>query len=129
MSGEPNKLFLSDDQLAVQEAIRRFYDERIAPHAKAIDESDEFPHDIFRALGELGYMGMTSPPEFGGTQLDLVSQVIVPIGICTLFSSLRPLQSGDIWLAIVCGHFTRATLSVLRFRQGAWREIKVTAPA
>lgn len=77
MTGVPNKLFLTDEQLAVQDAIQRFCDERIAPHAKAIDEADEFPHDIFRALGELGYMGMTSPPEFGGTQLDLVSQVIV----------------------------------------------------
>jgi Na+-driven multidrug efflux pump len=35
------------------------------------------------------------------------------------------LQPGDIWLAIVLGHATRATLSVLRFRQGKWREIAV----
>jgi putative MATE family efflux protein len=75
--------------------------------------------------GALQGTGDTKSPLY----ITIVSQVIVPIGICTLFSSLRPLQSGDIWLAIVCGHFTRATLSVLRFRQGAWRNIKVTAPA
>ena len=75
--------------------------------------------------GGLQGTGDTKSPLY----ITIVSQVIVPIGICTLFSSLRPLQSGDIWLAIVCGHFTRATLSVLRFRQGAWRNIKVTAPA
>jgi Na+-driven multidrug efflux pump len=38
---------------------------------------------------------------------------------------MRPLQSTDIWTAIVLGHFTRALLSVLRFRQGKWRQIKV----
>jgi Na+-driven multidrug efflux pump len=38
---------------------------------------------------------------------------------------LRGLQPGDIWLAIVIGHMTRAALSVLRFRQGKWRHIAV----
>ena len=45
------------------------------------------------------------------------------------FGIVQIIRTRDIWLAIVCGHFTRATLSVLRFRQGAWRNIKVTAPA
>ena len=72
-----NKYFLTDDQLAVQAAIRRFCDERIVPIAAAIDESDEFPHEVFRGFGELGYMGMVSPSEYGGTALDLVSQILV----------------------------------------------------
>lgn len=72
-----NKYFLNDEQLAIGEAITRFCEERIAPHAHAIDEADAFPHEIFRELGALGYMGMTSPPEYGGTALDLVSQVLV----------------------------------------------------
>jgi Na+-driven multidrug efflux pump len=37
----------------------------------------------------------------------------------------RGLQPTDIWLAIVVGHFTRASLSVMRFRQGKWRNIAV----
>jgi Na+-driven multidrug efflux pump len=39
--------------------------------------------------------------------------------------SMRPLEADDIWLAIVLGHLTRAVLTVLRFRQGRWRHIKV----
>jgi Na+-driven multidrug efflux pump len=35
------------------------------------------------------------------------------------------LEAHHIWLAILLGHFTRATLSVLRFRQGDWRNIEV----
>ena len=61
----------------------------------------------------------------GPLYITLASQVAVPIGLCTIIQLTRPLQSADIWLAIVLGHFTRCVLSVLRFRQGKWRHIKV----
>ena len=54
-----------------------------------------------------------------------MSQIAVPIGMCTIIQSLRPLQPADIWLAILLGHFARCVLSFLRFRQGKWRTIKV----
>jgi putative MATE family efflux protein len=57
--------------------------------------------------------------------ISLVSQIVVPIGLCTTIQAFRPLVPADIWTAIVLGHFTRATLSMLRFRQGKWREIRV----
>jgi MATE family, multidrug efflux pump len=57
--------------------------------------------------------------------ITLASQIVVPIGLCSLFQATRGLQAGDIWLAILLGHFTRAALSVLRFRQGRWRHIAV----
>ncbi len=72
-----NKYFLTEDQLAIQDAIRRFCVERIVPRARDIDESDEFPHDIFRGLGELGFMGASSSIDVGGAGLDLVSICIV----------------------------------------------------
>jgi len=54
-----------------------------------------------------------------------VSQIAIPIGLCAFFQALRGLQPGDIWLAIVLGHLTRAALSILRFRQGKWQHIAV----
>jgi Na+-driven multidrug efflux pump len=57
--------------------------------------------------------------------ISIVSQILVPIGLCTVLQAMRGLHPGDIWLAIVLGHFTRAALSVLRFRQGRWRHIAV----
>ncbi len=57
--------------------------------------------------------------------ITLASQIAVPIGMCELIQSMRPLQPGDIWLAIVLGHFTRCVLTVSRFRQGKWRSIAV----
>jgi len=61
----------------------------------------------------------------GPLYISIVSQVAVPLGLCTAFQVIRGLQATDIWLAIVVGHFTRATLSVLRFRQQKWRNIAV----
>jgi putative MATE family efflux protein len=57
--------------------------------------------------------------------ISIVSQVVVPLGLCTLFQATSGLDSLHIWVAIVVGHATRATLSVLRFRQGKWRAIAV----
>ena len=57
--------------------------------------------------------------------ISIISQVVVPLGLCSAFQATRGLQPTDIWLAIVIGHFTRATLSVVRFRQGKWRNIAV----
>jgi Na+-driven multidrug efflux pump len=57
--------------------------------------------------------------------ISVVSQIGVPIGLCTIFQATGGLQPGEIWLSIVLGHFTRAALSVLRFRQGKWRQIAV----
>jgi putative MATE family efflux protein len=57
--------------------------------------------------------------------ISIVSQVVVPLGLCTAFQMTRGLQAGDIWMAIVIGHVTRATLSVTRFRQQKWRSIEV----
>ncbi len=73
--------------------------------------------------GGLQGTGDTKSPLY----ISIASQVIVPVGWCLAFTMTRGLTAPDIWLAIVLGHATRAALSVLRFRQGKWREIKVPA--
>jgi putative MATE family efflux protein len=65
----------------------------------------------------------------GPLYISLASQVLVPVGLCAAIRMARGLEAADIWLAIVIGHFTRAALSVLRFRQGRWRNIAVDVPA
>jgi hypothetical protein len=45
--------------------------------------------------------------------------------LCATLEAIRGLQPSDIWLAILLGHGTRCLLSVLRFRQGKWRAIRV----
>jgi Na+-driven multidrug efflux pump len=57
--------------------------------------------------------------------ISIVSQIVVPLGICFVIQRTRTLEPMDIWLAILTGHVTRCALSVLRFRQGRWRGIEV----
>lgn len=57
--------------------------------------------------------------------ISIVSQVIVPLGICLVIQRTSTLQPIHIWLAILVGHATRCLLSVMRFNQGKWRSIAV----
>jgi Na+-driven multidrug efflux pump len=57
--------------------------------------------------------------------ISIISQVIVPLGICFVVKRVSHLEPIDIWIAILLGHVTRCALSVWRFRQGKWRSIAV----
>ena len=57
--------------------------------------------------------------------ISIISQIAIPLGLCTIIEASRPLAPADIWMAIVLGHFTRCVLSVARFRQQKWRTIAV----
>lgn len=62
--------------IAFDQKIRAFADAEVAPVAAQIDESDEFPRELVRRCGELGLMGVTIPPEWGGAGQDYVSYVL-----------------------------------------------------
>ena len=57
--------------------------------------------------------------------ISIVSQIVVPLGLCAVIQATRDLHPTDIWMAILFGHMTRCALSILRFRQGKWRSIEV----
>jgi Na+-driven multidrug efflux pump len=57
--------------------------------------------------------------------ISIVSQIVVPLGFCAVMQAARGLTPATIWLAIVLGHMTRCSLSVVRFRQQKWRHIQV----
>jgi putative MATE family efflux protein len=71
--------------------------------------------------GGLQGTGDTKSPLY----ISIVSQVIVPVGICLMIRQTSALDPIDIWIAILVGHMTRCALSVIRFKQGKWRGIAV----
>ena len=71
--------------------------------------------------GGLQGTGDTKSPLY----ISIVSQIIVPLGICAVIKETGTLQPIHIWIAILLGHATRCALSVLRFNQGKWRSIAV----
>jgi len=71
--------------------------------------------------GGLQGTGDTKSPLY----ISVVSQIVVPLGICFVIQRIATLDPIDIWIAILIGHATRCALSVLRFNQGRWRHIAV----
>lgn len=67
---------LDELQVQVQDTIRKFAKEEIAPTAIERDINQEFPTQIIRKLGELGFMGMMVSPEYGGSGFDTITYVI-----------------------------------------------------
>jgi putative MATE family efflux protein len=74
--------------------------------------------------GGLQGTGDTKSPLY----ISMISQILVPLGICFVIKATGRLDPIDIWLAILAGHATRCALSVWRFRQGRWRGIRVAIP-
>jgi len=71
--------------------------------------------------GGLQGTGDTKSPLY----ISIVSQIVIPLGICLVIKQVGTLQPLHIWIAILIGHATRCGLSVYRFNQGKWRTIAV----
>jgi len=67
---------LTDEQLMIQAMVREFSRKVVAPEAAERDQTKEFPARILKKMGELGFMGMMIPPEYGGEGADTISYVL-----------------------------------------------------
>jgi alkylation response protein AidB-like acyl-CoA dehydrogenase len=68
---------LTDEQRAIQETAREFARREVDPIVDEIDESQKFPMDVIKKAGELGFLGIIFPEEYGGAGLGYVEYVIV----------------------------------------------------
>ena len=66
----------TDAQRLIRDMVREFAEKEIRPRAAEIDRTDDFPWDLWKRMAELGILGMTLPPEFGGSGADTVSWAI-----------------------------------------------------
>jgi alkylation response protein AidB-like acyl-CoA dehydrogenase len=68
---------LTDEQREMQRVLRDLADREIRPRAAEWDEKQKFPVEVIKQLGELGFLGVIFPPEYGGTGLSYVDYVLV----------------------------------------------------
>ncbi len=83
----------TEEQLMIQESARDFAQNEIAPTAVERDIKAEFPKEIVKKLGELGFLGMMVSPEFGGAGLDTISYVLAMIEISKVDASVGVIMS------------------------------------
>lgn len=67
---------LGEEIDALQDTVRRFAQEEIAPRAASIDESNEFPAELWQKMGDLGLHGITVPDENGGAGMGYLAHSI-----------------------------------------------------
>jgi len=73
---------LSEEHEMIRKAARDFAQEKIAPIAAEFDESGEFPLETIKKMGEMGFMGIEVPEEYGGAGMDTLSYVLALEEIC-----------------------------------------------
>ncbi len=68
---------LTDDHREFRKVVRKIVEDRIAPRAAEIDESEEFPWDVKEVLAENGLLGLHIPEEYGGAGADTLTFAIL----------------------------------------------------
>jgi alkylation response protein AidB-like acyl-CoA dehydrogenase len=68
---------LSEEQESFRLAVRAFAEKSLAPRVEELEAKEEFPRDLFRELGRLGYLGVGYPEEYGGSGGDMVMRCLL----------------------------------------------------
>ncbi|MGK2964438.1 MAG: acyl-CoA dehydrogenase family protein [Tepidiformaceae bacterium] len=91
---------LTDEQKLIQQTARRIGKDVVAPRAKELDETGEYPHDYFAAFKEAGLLGMAIPESMGGT-----GNGILPL--CLAIEEVAKYECGAGLLLVLSGLPTR----------------------
>lgn len=67
---------LGEDVNAIREMVHRFAQDRIKPIAAEVDQKNAFPNELWKEFGELGLLGVTTPEEYGGSDMSYLAHVI-----------------------------------------------------
>src|SRR4051812_6026194 len=97
---------LSDDHRLIQETVRDFARNEVAPVAEALDREKRFPYEIVAKLGELGLMGIPFPEEYGGAGGDSLAYALAVEELARVDSSVA---------ITTCAHTSLGTQPVYLF--------------
>ncbi|MBI5533571.1 MAG: acyl-CoA dehydrogenase family protein [Deltaproteobacteria bacterium] len=84
---------LTEDQLAIRNVARDFATREVEPQAAKLDKTGTWPTDLVRKMGELGFMGVAIPGEWGGAGMDAVSYALAMFEISRACASTGVIMS------------------------------------
>lgn len=76
-SNAPRSAYFSEEHEMLRAQLRRFVDEEVKPVALAWEEQGFVPRDVLRRMGELGFLGVRYPAEYGGSEMDTLGTVVL----------------------------------------------------
>ena len=107
-------MLLTEEQRMIRDAARTFSRQRLAPHSAEWDRSATFPREALRAMGQLGFLGMTVPPEWGGAGADYVAYAL----------ALEEIAAGDgATSTIMSGHNSVGCMPILEYGTPLQKEL------
>ena len=109
----PYELF-EEEHLALRSSIRDFINKEIAPNVEEWERAEDFPREVFKRIGELGFLGFKFPERFGGSGPDYVAE-------CVLLEELAQAGSGGL-AADIGAHKDLGCLYLYNFGNDAQRE-------
>ena len=83
-----DKLFFTEDHIAIQNMVQEFSKTEIEPIANELDANEQFPKNLVDKMGSLGLMGMIIPSKYGGAGLDMISFVTAIIELAKADASV-----------------------------------------
>jgi butyryl-CoA dehydrogenase len=84
---------LSEDQVRIRDTVREFAEQEIAPGVTEREQSESFPREIVRKLGEMGILGMMVPEEYGGSGSDALSYILAVEELARVCASTAVIMS------------------------------------
>jgi alkylation response protein AidB-like acyl-CoA dehydrogenase len=100
-------LFFTEEHDMLRQSIREFVEKELAPHAEEWEEEQMFPNWVFKRMGELGYLGLHFPEEYGGGGGDYFTNIV-------LAEEITRCGSGSLGMAIAV-QVGMATPPILKF--------------
>ena len=93
--------YLNEEQKMIRAMVRDFARETLLPTAAERDRTGEFPKENLRKMGDLGLMGMSVPPEYGGAGVDTVSYAVALQEVAYACASTAVIMS--VQNSVACG--------------------------
>jgi acyl-CoA dehydrogenase len=72
-----DSIYFSDEHTMLRNQIRRFVDQEVLPHADVWEKDGMVPRPVLRRMGELGFLGIRYPEEYGGSNLDTLATLVL----------------------------------------------------